>query len=71
MVALDGTSNKARLGANAILGASLGVAKAAAAESAAFKENVIERCAKEPAGAEFKYNRVLIRCKGGRDWEYR
>jgi len=31
MVALDGTPNKARLGANAILGVSLGVAKAAAA----------------------------------------
>ncbi len=33
MVALDGTSNKARLGANAILGVSLAVAKAAAAEA--------------------------------------
>lgn len=33
MVALDGTSNKARLGANAILGVSLAVAKAAAEES--------------------------------------
>ncbi|MEK7426210.1 MAG: phosphopyruvate hydratase [Actinomycetota bacterium] len=32
MNALDGTANKARLGANAILGASLAVAKAAAAE---------------------------------------
>jgi len=32
MCALDGTPNKARLGANAILGASLAVAKAAAAE---------------------------------------
>src|SRR5882762_11274944 len=31
MVALDGTPNKARLGANAILGVSLAVAKAAAA----------------------------------------
>ena len=31
MIALDGTPNKARLGANAILGVSLGVAKAAAA----------------------------------------
>src|SRR5919108_5472109 len=31
MIALDGTSNKARLGANAILGVSLAVAKAAAA----------------------------------------
>src|SRR6186713_57168 len=30
LIALDGTSNKARLGANAILGVSLGVAKAAA-----------------------------------------
>ena len=30
MVALDGTENKGRLGANAILGASLAVAKAAA-----------------------------------------
>lgn len=30
MIALDGTSNKARLGANAILGTSLAVAKAAA-----------------------------------------
>ena len=30
MIALDGTENKARLGANAILGVSLGVAKAAA-----------------------------------------
>ena len=30
MIALDGTANKARLGANAILGVSLGVAKAAA-----------------------------------------
>ena len=33
MIDLDGTSNKARLGANAILGCSLAVAKAAAAES--------------------------------------
>jgi enolase len=33
MIALDGTSNKARLGANAILGVSLAVAKAAAASS--------------------------------------
>jgi enolase len=33
MVDLDGTPNKARLGANAILGVSLAVAKAAAAES--------------------------------------
>ncbi len=33
MVELDGTPNKARLGANAILGVSLAVAKAAAAES--------------------------------------
>jgi len=32
MIALDGTPNKARLGANAILGVSLAVAKAAAAE---------------------------------------
>src|ERR1051325_2426822 len=31
MIALDGTPNKARLGANAILGVSLAVAKAAAA----------------------------------------
>src|SRR5215203_2015747 len=31
LIALDGTPNKARLGANAILGVSLGVAKAAAA----------------------------------------
>ena len=30
MIALDGTPNKARLGANAILGVSLAVAKAAA-----------------------------------------
>jgi enolase len=33
MIALDGTPNKARLGANAILGVSLAVAKAAAASS--------------------------------------
>ncbi len=33
MVALDGTKNKARLGANAILGVSLAVAKAAASET--------------------------------------
>jgi enolase len=33
MIDLDGTSNKARLGANAILGVSLAVAKAAAAEA--------------------------------------
>ncbi|MHA1566596.1 MAG: phosphopyruvate hydratase [Alphaproteobacteria bacterium] len=33
MIALDGTGNKARLGANAILGVSLAVAKAAASES--------------------------------------
>ena len=33
MIALDGTSNKARLGANAILGVSMAVAKAAAEES--------------------------------------
>jgi enolase len=33
MIALDGTPTKARLGANAILGASLAVAKAAAAEA--------------------------------------
>lgn len=32
MIALDGTANKSRLGANAILGVSLAVAKAAAAE---------------------------------------
>ena len=35
LIALDGTSNKERLGANAILGVSLAVAKAAAAASAA------------------------------------
>src|SRR4029077_1962334 len=34
LIALDGTPNKARLGANAILGASLAVARAAADESA-------------------------------------
>ena len=34
MIELDGTENKARLGANAILGVSLAVAKAAAAEAA-------------------------------------
>jgi enolase len=34
LVALDGTKNKARLGANAILGASLATAKAAAADAA-------------------------------------
>jgi len=33
MIALDGTANKARLGANAILGVSLAAAKAAAAEA--------------------------------------
>ncbi len=33
LVALDGTPNKARLGANAVLGASLAVAKAAAADA--------------------------------------
>lgn len=33
LVALDGTSNKGRLGANAILGCSLAVAKAAAADA--------------------------------------
>jgi enolase len=33
LIALDGTDNKGRLGANAILGASLAVARAAAAES--------------------------------------
>ena len=33
MITLDGTANKARLGANAILGASLAVAKAAAAQA--------------------------------------
>jgi len=33
MITLDGTSNKGRLGANAILGASLAVAKAAAAQA--------------------------------------
>ncbi|MBM3556904.1 MAG: phosphopyruvate hydratase [Alphaproteobacteria bacterium] len=33
MIALDGTPNKARLGANALLGVSLAVAKAAAAEA--------------------------------------
>jgi enolase len=33
LVALDGTENKSRLGANAILGASLATAKAAAAEA--------------------------------------
>ena len=34
MIALDGTANKSRLGANAILGVSLAVAKAAAASTA-------------------------------------
>jgi enolase 1/2/3 len=34
LIALDGTKNKSRLGANAILGASLATAKAAAAEAA-------------------------------------
>ena len=33
LIALDGTDNKGRLGANTILGASIAVAKAAAAES--------------------------------------
>ncbi len=35
MIALDGTPNKSRLGANAILGVSLAVAKAAAAGASA------------------------------------
>ena len=35
MIALDGTPNKGRLGANAILGVSLAVAKAAAEASSA------------------------------------
>jgi len=34
MIELDGTPNKSRLGANAILGVSLAVAKAAASEAA-------------------------------------
>ena len=33
MIELDGTANKGRLGANAMLGVSLAVAKAAAAEA--------------------------------------
>ena len=35
MIALDGTSDKSRLGANAILGTSLAVARAAAADAGA------------------------------------
>ena len=50
MIALDGTPNKARLGANAILGVSLAVAKAAAA-MAAMAGNA-DAAAAEAAAAE-------------------
>ena len=46
MVELDGTANKGRLGANAILGVSLAVAKAAAEEAEASKPALKGRCSR-------------------------
>lgn len=39
LIELDGTANKTKLGANAILGVSMAVAKAGAAEKASENEN--------------------------------
>ena len=42
LIKLDGTPNKGKLGANAILGVSLAVAKAAAAEKVSLKHTAFE-----------------------------
>jgi enolase len=47
MIELDGTPNKSRLGANAILGVSLAVAKAAALESS--RRSIVMSAAARPA----------------------
>ena len=48
MIALDGTANKGRLGANAILGVSLAVAKAAAADQSTARPERPARCLLAP-----------------------
>ena len=53
MIELDGTENKGKLGANAILGTSLAVAKAAAAERASI-ERYITLFLKEHIGKVFE-----------------
>ncbi len=64
MIALDGTPNKARLGANAILGVSLAVAKAAAAGQPAA---ALPLCRRHPgaraAGADDEHRQRRRACR--------
>ena len=63
MIALDGTPNKARLGANAILGVSLAVAKAAAvAANLPLYRYVGGAKAQGPAGADDEHHQWRRPC---------
>ena len=64
MIALDGTPNKARLGANAILGVSLAVAKAAAAaNNLPLYRYVGGTAARAVAGADDEYHQRRRACR--------
>ena len=64
MIALDGTPNKARLGANAILGVSLAVAKAAAAANRLpLYRYVGGTAARAPAGADDEHRQRRRACR--------
>ena len=64
MIALDGTPNKGRLGANAILGVSLAVAKAAAAaQRAAALSLCRRRRGAAPAGADDEHRQRRRACR--------
>ena len=64
MIALDGTPNKGRLGANAILGVSLAVAKAAAdANELPLYRYVGGTAARRPAGADDEHRQRRRACR--------
>ncbi len=64
MIALDGTPNKSRLGANAILGVSLAVAKAAAAANRLPLYRYIGGTARAPvAGADDEHRQRRRACR--------
>jgi enolase len=63
LIKLDGTPNKGKLGANAILGVSLAVAKAAAAEKVRLrvktKREALKKISKFPSMPTFRISPVL------------
>ena len=64
MIELDGTRTKARLGANAILGVSLAVAKAAAVESSQPLYRYLGGCQRaNTAGADDEYHQWRRACR--------